>query len=129
MPFGKADGGQEAMQYAVIRLGGKQYKISKDSILEVDKLVGEANSSLVIDDVLLVADEDKIIIGKPFVGGARVTAKILEQKKGKKIRVMKYKSKVRYRRAMGFRPLLSVVKIDEISFGASKKKEVSKTAP
>lgn len=115
------------MQYAVIRLGGKQYKISKDSTIEVDKLEGEANSKLVIDDVLLVADEDKVFIGNPTVEGAKVTAEILEQKKGKKIRVMKYKSKVRYRRAMGFRPLLSVVKIDDISLRGSKKTEESKT--
>lgn len=116
------------MQYAVIRLGGKQYKISKGSTIEVDKLAGEASSKLVIDDVLLIADEDKITVGKPTVDGVMINAKILEQKKGKKIRVMKYKSKVRYRRAMGFRPLLSVVKIDDIIFGGSKKKEESKTA-
>lgn len=116
------------MQYAVIRLGGKQYKISKDSTIEVDKLDGEANSKLVIEDVLLVADEDKITVGKPTVDGVKINAKILEQKKGKKIRVMKFKSKVRYRRAMGFRPQLSVVKIDDIVFGGSKKKEESKSA-
>lgn len=116
------------MQYAVIRLGGKQYKISKDLMFEVDKLEGEVNDKLVIDDVLLFVDEDKIIVGKPTIEGAKVTVEILEQKKGKKIRVMKYKSKVRYRRAMGFRPLLSVVKINEIEIGGSKKKEVSKTA-
>lgn len=116
------------MQYAVIRLGGKQHKINKDSIIEVDKLEGETNSKFVIDDVLLVVDEDKVLIGNPTVEGAKVNAEILEQKKGKKIRVMKFKSKVRYRRAMGFRSLLSVVKINDIEIGGNKKEKQAKTA-
>lgn len=116
------------MQYAVIRLGGKQYKVSKDSTIEVDKIAGEAEEKIVIDDVLLVADGNKVTVGKPLVNGAKVTAKIVEQKKGDKIRVMKFKSKVRYRKTTGFRALLSVVKIEDILLGSEKKTEAKATS-
>lgn len=111
------------MQYAVIRSGGKQYKVSKDLLLDVDKIEGKADEKISIDEVLLVADGENIVVGKPLVDGAKVEAKIVEQKKGDKVRVMKYKSKVRYRRATGFRAMLTTIKIEDIKLSAAKKEK------
>src|SRR4051812_26075620 len=103
------------MQYAVIRTGGKQYKVTSGDVLEVDKIKTDAKS-VVLDDVLLLVDEDKVSVGNPVVKGAKVTAKLVEQKKGDKIRVMKFKAKSRYRRTTGFRAQLSVLEIGKIDF-------------
>lgn len=116
------------MQYAVIRSGGKQYKIKVGDVLELDKLSQEGGSSVVFEDVLLLVDENKATIGKPSITGAKVEAKLVEQKKGKKIRVMKFKAKSRYRRTIGFRPQLSVVQIEKIAHDANKEdKKTPKT--
>ncbi len=114
------------MQYAVIRSGGKQYKVRSGDVIEVDKIDHEVNKPLLIDDVLLVVDENKVSVGKPNVSGAKVLAKLIEQKKGNKIRVMKYKAKVRYRRTTGFRPLLSLLEIGKIDYPSNK---TDKSAP
>jgi len=101
------------MQYAVIKTGGKQYRVSEGDIIEVDKLELKDNS-VVFDNVLLVVTDDSVQIGKPFIQDAKVKGKLLEQKKGEKIRVAKFKSKVRYRRVAGFRAMLSKVQIEKI---------------
>jgi len=102
------------MEYVVIRSGGKQYRASKGDILEVDKITDEENGQLVIDDVLLWVSDGQVKIGKPKISDIRVKAKILEQKKGKKIRVAKFQSKVRLRRVTGFRAKLTKLQIEEI---------------
>lgn len=113
------------MEYAVIRVGGKQYKVSKGDVLEVDKQDAKPNGQVALDDVLLFVSDGKVKIGNPRVSKVKVKAKVLEQKKGKKIRVAKFKAKVRYRRVMGFRPLLTRLQITDI--GALDTKEKSKT--
>lgn len=108
------------MEYAVIRTGGKQYRVSAGDVLEVDKLAGDNDSSISFDDVLLWVSSSAVKIGKPKLSDVKVKAKILEQKKGDKIRVSKFKSKVRYRKTIGFRALLSKVMIEKIeSIGSS----------
>ena len=102
------------MEYAVIRVAGKQYKVSKGDVLEVDKQDAKPNEQVILDDVLLFASNGKTKIGSPKLSNVRVLAKILEQKKGKKIRVAKFKAKVRYRRVMGFRPQLTRLEIINI---------------
>ena len=102
------------MEYAVIRVGGKQYKVSKGDILEVDRQSVEKNGSLVLDDVLLWVSDGEVKVGRPKVSNVKVKALVLEQKKGKKIRVAKFKAKVRYRRVMGFRPQLTGLQIVDI---------------
>ncbi len=125
------------MEYAVIRTGGKQYRVSPGDILEIDKLPVKKDETVVFDDVLLWVSGDpsaglrlrgrsdsrssgqagrQVKIGMPVVGNVKVKAKVLEQKKGEKIRVAKFKSKVRYRRVMGFRSLLTKIKIEKIIF-------------
>lgn len=101
------------MKYAVIKSGGKQYRVSEGDIIEVDKLEVKEDQ-VIFDNVLLLVSDDSVQIGKPFIIDAKVKAKLLEQKKGEKIRVAKFKSKVRYRRVTGFRAMLSKVQIEKI---------------
>ena len=102
------------MNYAVIKAAGKQYKVSPGLVLEIDKIEGENGSSVSFDEVLLTANEKDIVIGKPTIKGAVVTANILEQKMGDKVRVAKFKAKSKYRRATGFRSKLTKIEITGI---------------
>ena len=102
------------MEYVVFRSGGKQYKASKGDVLEVDKIADEKNGQLIINDILLWVSDGQVKVGKPKVSGIKVKAKVLEQKKGKKIRVAKFQSKVRLRRVAGFRAKLTKLQIEEI---------------
>lgn len=118
----------------MIRSGGKQYKVSTGDVIEVDKLELGEKTELVIEDVLLTSIGGKVSIGNPVLTNAKVKATLVEQKKGEKIRVMKFKAKSRYRRAIGFRAKLTVLKIDKIETGNDSKSEVkaettTKTAP
>ena len=99
---------------AVIRTGGKQYKVQKDDVLKVEKLEGEKNKEIVLKDVLLVADSKKVDIGQPKVSGASVKAKILEQGRDKKVKVVKYKAKIRYKKTYGHRQHFTKLKIGAI---------------
>lgn len=103
------------MDYAIIKIGGKQYKVQKGDVLEVDRL-GEKNKKFKLEEVLLISQDGKVRVGAPTVKGSSLVASVLDDKKGKKVRVSKFKSKVRYRRTIGFRPLLSRIKIEEIKF-------------
>jgi len=102
------------MKYAVIKTGGKQYKVSKGSIIEVDKLPMQKDKEAVFDDVLLYVNDGEVRVGMPKAMGIKVKAKVLDQIKGEKIRVAKFKAKVRYRRVMGFRPMLTRFEIVDI---------------
>lgn len=99
------------MNYAVIKASGKQYKVTPGLVLEVDKIEGENGSSISFDQVLLTADDKAVVVGKPNVKGAVVTAKIIEQTMGDKVRVAKFKAKSKYRRATGFRSKLTKIEI------------------
>lgn len=103
------------MDYVIVRSGGKQYKVSEGTIIEVDKLSVEKGKEIELGDVLLVSSKGKIEVGKPTVKNAKVKAKVLDQIKGDKIRVAKYKAKVRYRRVTGFRSRLTRLQIEEIT--------------
>lgn len=116
------------MEYVVIRTGGKQYRVSPGDIIEIDKLLFEKEQSITFDDVLLwVADGSslsagrQVKIGTPIVSDVKVKAKVLDQVKGEKIRVAKFKSKVRYRRVSGFRAQLTRVQIEKIESGKAEK--------
>lgn len=99
------------MKYAVVKIGGSQYKVAEGDEIAVDKIDGEKGKSLTFEEVLLFVDEKRVTIGQPLVKNAKIKAKIVNQFKGKKIRVATYKAKSRYRRVKGFRPLLTRVKI------------------
>jgi len=103
------------MKYAVVLAGGKQYKVAEGDVLEVQSLNLKANDAYTFNDVLLVVDEKTRKIGTPTVSGASVSATVVDTKKGTKIRVAKYKAKVRYRKVMGFRPVITTVKVEKIT--------------
>lgn len=100
--------------YAVIKTGGKQYRVQEGDVLFVEKLAAEAGETVVFDEVLTVADGDTVKIGTPVVAGAKVSAKVEEQGKAKKILVFKYKAKSNYRRRQGHRQPYTKVKIEKI---------------
>ena len=98
------------MEYAIIKTGGKQYKVSSGSTIVVEKLAED--KSVVFADVLLHAVDGKVSVGAPYVAGVSVHGSVVENVKGPKIRVVKYKSKSRYSRFTGHRQKLTNVHID-----------------
>jgi large subunit ribosomal protein L21 len=115
------------MNYAVIKTGGKQYKVQEGDIIEIDKIVGK-DGKFTFEEVLLLVNDGKVTVGKPFIVGEKVEGKILEDIKGIKVRVSKFKSKVRYRRTTGFRASLTKVQIEKIG-GVKAKTEVKTEKP
>lgn len=109
------------MKYAIIRTGGKQYKVAEGQVIEVEHLASDPNSSVTFDEVLLVAGENSPMVGAPIVANAVVSGKVLGDFKGEKIKVSKYKAKVRYRRTTGHRQLLTRVQIEKIEAKDEKK--------
>ena len=104
------------MEFAVIKTGGKQYKVSKGDVVSIEKIKGEykEGDKVSFDEVLLVDDGKDTTIGTPFIKGAKVDAEIVEIGKGKTILVMKYKQKSRYLRRNGHRQPYFKVKITSI---------------
>lgn len=100
--------------YAVIETGGKQYKVKQGDTIAVEKLGLEKDASVDFDKVLLIGGEE-IVIGRPYIEGAKVSAKVIEDKKDKKVIIQKYKRKVNYRRKRGHRQTYSLVKVEAIS--------------
>ncbi|MDD4320406.1 MAG: 50S ribosomal protein L21 [Acidaminococcaceae bacterium] len=100
--------------YAVIKTGGKQYRVSEGDVLNVEKLAVEAGENIVFDKVLTVVNDGEVTIGKPVVEGAKVTAKVVEHGKAKKIFVFKYKAKANYRKRQGHRQPYTQVEITSI---------------
>lgn len=111
------------MKYAIFKSGGKQYKVTEGDILEVERLQN-AGKEFTTSNVLLYASEGTYKIGNPYVSGMVITGKILGDTKGIKVKVIKYKSKVRYRRAMGSRQSLTKIQIEKI--GEAEQKNVTK---
>jgi len=103
--------------YAVIRTGGKQYKVAKDDVIVVETLAAEAGATVTLDEVLLVADGGDTTVGTPTVSGAEVTATVVEHKKGDKVLIFKKRRRHNYRRKIGHRQPLTVLKITGISAG------------
>ena len=101
--------------YAVIRSGGKQYRVSQGGSVRVEKLEGEIGSSITLADVLMIGGEAEIKIGTPTVDGAQVTGTIVDQGRGKKIRVFKMKRRKGYRRTQGHRQDYTEIRVDAIS--------------
>lgn len=103
------------MNIAVIKTGGKQYIIKEGTTLKVEKLLGKVGDRIVLDQVFLVGDEGaEVKIGTPTVAGAKVEATILEQGRGEKVTVIKYKRKVRYKRKVGHRQFFTKMKMEKI---------------
>jgi large subunit ribosomal protein L21 len=99
--------------YAVIHTGGKQYRVSEGDTLRVEKLPGEVGSSLEFGEVLMLGG-DKVAVGRPFVGGAKVEAQIVAQDRARKVIVFKMKRRKKYRRKAGHRQPYTEIKITGI---------------
>ncbi|MCK9273637.1 MAG: 50S ribosomal protein L21 [Syntrophales bacterium] len=100
--------------YAVIKTGGKQYKVSVGDILEFEKIEGNSGDMVSFDEVLMIADSEDIKVGTPILEGAKVNAEIISQTKGPKITIFKMKRRKGYRRKTGHRQKLTSLKIKEI---------------
>ncbi len=100
--------------YAVIRSGGKQYRVSQGGSLRVERLPGDVGSSVTLDDVLMIGGEGDVKIGTPTVDGAQITGTIVAQGRGDKIRVFKMKRRKGYRRTQGHRQNYTEIRVDEI---------------
>ena len=98
---------------AIIKTGGKQYKVAKGNKLKIEKIEGIAGDKVVFDKVLLTAEDDKVAIGKPLLT-SKVEAKILEQGKGPKIKIVKHKAKKNYAIRTGHRQPFTKVEITDI---------------
>ena len=108
------------MAYAIIRTGGRQFRVAEGDTLDIDLLDVEPGKTATFGDVLLFADGKDVTHGNPLVSGAKVTAEVLEQRKDKKIIAFKYKRRKGYHRTVGHRRKLTRVKIKSISVGAKK---------
>ena len=100
--------------YAVVKTGGKQYRIKTGETLRVEKIPGDVGQSVDFDQVLMLADGEKVHIGQPLVENVAVKGHIVEQGKARKIIVFKYKRRKRYRRKQGHRQPYTAIKIDSI---------------
>lgn len=103
--------------FAVIRTGGKQYKIAKDDLIAVEKLAGEPGATIELREVLMVGDGADISTGTPLVAGASVSAELVEHRRADKIIVFKKKRRQNYRRKNGHRQHQTVLRITEIRAG------------
>ena len=116
--------------FAVIKTGGKQYRVAPDDVLKIEKLAGEAGDMVEFSDVLMVGEGKSTTIGAPLVDGAMVTAEVVEQGRTRKIIAFKKRRRQNSRRKIGHRQHLTTVKISEILTGGAKPKKaaVKKTA-
>ncbi len=100
--------------YAIIRTGGKQYRVEQGATIYVERLEAETGSQVTLDDVLAVSAESGLRVGTPRVDGASVRGTVLEQARDRKIRVFKFKKRKHYRRTKGHRQSYTAVRIDAI---------------
>ncbi len=116
--------------YAIIRSGGKQYRVSEGDLVDIERLDGPVGQQVNFDDVLAVSSEDEVKFGDPILSSAKVSGTIADHGKSKKVLVFKFKRRKMYRRKQGHRQLFTRVRIDEIAFdsGTPTKKVVKKKA-
>jgi len=101
--------------YAVIKTGGKQYRVEAGEKIRIERILAEIGSELVIDQVLMVADGDNISMGKPLVNGATVKATVLEQGRHDKVRIFKMRRRKHYQKHQGHRQNYTEIQITGIS--------------
>jgi large subunit ribosomal protein L21 len=103
------------MLFALMRVGGKQYRVETGAVIVVDRLAVEPGANVEGVEVLMLADGDNVQIGAPTVAGASIAATVVRHAQGKKIRVFKYKAKKNYRRRIGARAHQTLLRINSIS--------------
>ncbi len=107
--------------YAIIETGGKQYRVQEGDVITVEKLTAEAGDQVELDKVLVLSDDNGVKVGSPYIEGAKVVAEVVENGKGKKIIVFKFKSKKDYRKKQGHRQPYTMLKIESLTGKVSKK--------
>jgi large subunit ribosomal protein L21 len=115
--------------FAVIKTGGKQYKVAQDDVIRVEKLEGAAGASVELKNVMMVVNGADVTVGTPTVEGAVVTAEVVEQTRGAKIIVFKKKRRKDYQRTRGHRQELTVLRVTDISPDGKKAAAKTKAAP
>ena len=101
--------------YAVIKTGGKQYRVAKGETLKIETIPGDEGSHVVLNEVLMVADGDKLSVGKPLLTGASVKATIVAHGRGDKVRIFKMRRRKHYQKNQGHRQNYTEIHIDGIS--------------
>ena len=102
------------MHYAIIRTGGKQYRVAPGDVIRIERLDGEPGTEVSFSDVLMTAHDGALQVGKPLVEGVRVTGQVVQQGKAKKILVFKKKRRKNYRRRYGHRQMFTAVRVTQI---------------
>jgi len=100
--------------YAIVRSGGKQYRVEEGALVSVDTVAGKVGDTVTLGDILVIADGDDVKAGQPALDGAKVTAEIVAHGKGPKIQVLRYKNKTRQRRARGHRQSETTIRVTKI---------------
>lgn len=108
------------MTYAIIKTGGRQYRVAEGDTIDVDLVDVEAGKTATFGDVLMFADGKNLTHGDPLISGAKVTAEVVEQRKDKKVIAFKFRRRKGYHRTVGHRRKLTRVKIKSINVGARK---------
>ncbi len=111
--------------YAVIKTGGKQYKVAKNDVVVVERLAAEAGETVELDQVLMVGGEGKTEVGAPFVAGASVAAEVIDLARGPKVTIFKKKRRKNHRRKAGHRQDLTVLRVTDILTGGAKPKKAA----
>jgi len=118
--FGRLFLPKKLMSYAIIKTGGRQFRVAEGDTIDVDLLDVDSGKTATFGEVLMFADGKDVTYGSPLISGAKVTAEVLEQRKDKKVVAFKYKRRKGYHRTVGHRRKLTRVKIKSISVGAKK---------
>jgi large subunit ribosomal protein L21 len=113
--------------YALVKTGGKQYRVSKDDTILVERLAAEEGEQIILNDIVMLGDGDKVTIGTPLVDGAGVSATVMRQTRGPKIIIFRRKRRKNHRRTQGHRQDLTLLKINDIAEDA-KSLKTAKTA-
>lgn len=109
--------------YAVIKTGGKQYRVARGQILKIEKIPADEGASVDLDQVLMLADGDQVVIGAPYVEGAKVTATVEAQARARKIEIVKFRRRKHSRKHMGHRQSYTQLRITGISGPVSLAKQ------
>jgi large subunit ribosomal protein L21 len=115
--------------YALVKTGGKQYRVAKDDTILVERLAAEEGDQVILNDVVMLGDGDKVTIGTPLVAGAAVSATVMRQTRGPKIIIFRRKRRKNHRRTQGHRQDLTLLKINDIAEDAKSLKPAAKAAP
>ncbi|MFO0988138.1 MAG: 50S ribosomal protein L21 [Alphaproteobacteria bacterium] len=114
------------MVQAVIRTGGKQYRVAANDVIKVERLAGDAGDQVVFGEVLAVTGGDSAAVGAPLVSGASVAARVIAQDRADKVMIFKKRRRHNYRRTKGHRQHLTVLRIEEILTGGAKPSQPAK---